>query len=92
MFSELEGGALEFTGESAHAGGGFAGVFLVFFEDIVDGAPVVFFESGFGVEGINLRGTAFAEDVDNAFGFGLEVGVLRCEGRGLGALALGGVG
>ena len=92
MLCEGESGALEFAGESAHAGGGLAGIFLVLFEDFVDEAPVIFFERGFGVEGIDLRGAAFAEDVDDAFGFRRKVRVFGGEWGGFGVLVLGGVG
>ena len=92
VLCEGESRALEFAGESAHAGCGFTGVFLVLFEDFVDEAPVIFFERGFGVEGIDLRGAAFAEDVDDAFGFRREVRVFGGERGGFGALVLGGVG
>jgi hypothetical protein len=42
VLGELKGGALEFAGEASHAGSGFARILLVFLEDLVDEASVVF--------------------------------------------------
>lgn len=53
---------------------------------------MVFLQGGFGVEGIDLGGAAFAEDVDDAFCFGFEVRLFWGEGRVLCGRVCGGVG
>ena len=47
------------------------------------GLAGVFFEGGLGIEGIDVRGAAVHEQVNDAFGFGGEVRLFRGERGGI---------